>query len=81
MSKFTLIPKDFSALDKNIKIVFVTAEFNHNFTSQLEEINKKYLQEQGFENIDSYLVPGAFEIPGFVNKLLKHEVVDLVIAL
>lgn len=81
MSHYKLKEKNYDNLDKNIKIAFVTAEFNHNFTSELEAINKAFLQNHWFENIDSYLVPWVFEIPGLVNKLLTNKKVDLIIAL
>jgi 6,7-dimethyl-8-ribityllumazine synthase len=44
MSHYKLKEKNYDNLDKNIKIAFVTAEFNHNFTSELEAINKAFLQ-------------------------------------
>jgi 6,7-dimethyl-8-ribityllumazine synthase len=44
-------------------------------------VNREFLESQGFQNIDTYWVPGAFEIPGFTAKLLETEVYDLIIAL
>jgi 6,7-dimethyl-8-ribityllumazine synthase len=44
-------------------------------------VNREYLESQGFKNIDTYWVPGAFEIPGFTAKLLETEEYDLIITL
>ncbi|QFR39041.1 6,7-dimethyl-8-ribityllumazine synthase [Candidatus Gracilibacteria bacterium 28_42_T64] len=73
MSEYKLKNEDFSDLDKQSKIVIITSEFNENFTLDLEWENKKFLVENGFENIETYKVPGALEIPGFANKLLSQS--------
>jgi 6,7-dimethyl-8-ribityllumazine synthase len=48
---------DYSVLDKDLKIVFVTSEFNRNHTEALEEKNENFLKENGFKNIEKFLVP------------------------
>ncbi len=73
MSEYKLKNEDFSDLDKQSKIVIITSEFNENFTLDLEWENKKFLVENGFENIETYKVPWALEIPGFANKLLSQS--------
>jgi len=79
MSNYKMQNWDYSKLDKNIKIVFVTAEFNRFFTKSLEDVNEKLLNDHWFNNVEKFLVPGAFEIPAFV-KLVKQKLnPDLII--
>ncbi|OIP54176.1 6,7-dimethyl-8-ribityllumazine synthase [Candidatus Gracilibacteria bacterium CG2_30_37_12] len=79
MSDYKSSLKNIESLDKNIRIAFITGEFNRNYTEQLENINKKFLEENGFKNIDMFLVPGVFEIPGFTSRLLDTDTYDLII--
>jgi len=81
MSHYTLKKADYSTLDKNIKIAIITAQFNLNYTQQLEDINKDFLIEEGFENIQSYQVPGAYEIPWLAKHILDKNKADLIICL
>lgn len=79
MSNYKMQLWDYSKLDKNIKIVFVTAEFNRDFTKALEDVNEKLLKDNWFNNVEKFLVPWAYEIPAFV-KLVKQKLnPDLVI--
>ena len=71
MSNFKAALLDISILDKNLKIGFVIANFNSEYTHELEQINRDFLNENWFYNIESYYVPGAFEIPWFTKKLLE----------
>lgn len=79
MSKYKIEKNDYSKIDKNIKIVFVTSEFNRIFTKSLEHANENFLNEKWFKNIKKFLVPWAFEIPGFLKKVIKKINPDLVI--
>ncbi len=79
MSDYKINLKDVSGIDKNIKIVFVTAEFNRAYTKSLEEKNEKLLLENWFNDIKKFLVPGAYEIPAFLNKVKQEIKPDLVI--
>jgi 6,7-dimethyl-8-ribityllumazine synthase len=63
MSHYTLQKEDYTMLDKNISIAIITAQFNKDFTEQLEELNKEFFIQEGFNNINTYKVPGAYEIP------------------
>jgi hypothetical protein len=45
MSNYKIVKNDYNNIDKNIEIVFITSEFNRNFTKDLEEINEKFLLE------------------------------------
>ncbi len=79
MSDYKSSLKNIENLDTNMRIAFVTGEFNRNYTEQLEDINRKFLEEKGFKNIDMFLVPGVFEIPGFTSRLLDTDTYDLII--
>ena len=72
MSNYKMQIWDYSNLNKNIKIVFVSAEFNRDFTKALEDVNEKLLKDNWFNNVEKFLVPGAYEIPAFV-KLVKQK--------
>ena len=63
------------------KIWFVVWNFNSNYTHALEKLNREFLEEKGFDIIQSYFVPGAFEIPWFTKKLIESGKFDLIIAL
>lgn len=79
MSNYKMQIWNYSKLDKNIKIVFVSAEFNRDFTKALEDVNEKLLKDNWFNNVEKFLVPGAYEIPAFV-KLVKQKLnPDLII--
>ena len=81
MSDYKASLKNIENLDRDIKIAFVAWEFNYEYTSALVEDNSHFLRSHGFENIDSYYVPGAFEIPAFAQKLLETEEYDLIITI
>jgi 6,7-dimethyl-8-ribityllumazine synthase len=63
MSDYKASLKDTSEIRKDIAIAFVVAEFNKVHTEALERLNREFLFENGFENVDTFWVPGAFEIP------------------
>jgi 6,7-dimethyl-8-ribityllumazine synthase len=70
----TSMPKD------NVKIGVVTAEFNIEVTSKLEEGALRELSERGISNVFVTRVPGAFEIP-LAAKALFQAGCDGVVAL
>jgi 6,7-dimethyl-8-ribityllumazine synthase len=45
----------------------------------LEKKNKSFLEKNGFKNIEKFLVPWAFEIPAFLNKIIEKQKPDLII--
>lgn len=81
MSDYKTQLKNLDALDKNLTIAFVVGEFNLHHTAPLEKVNREFFESHGFKNIDTYWVPGAFEIPGFTAKLLDADAYDLIITL
>jgi 6,7-dimethyl-8-ribityllumazine synthase len=81
MSTHTPTLHPLAGIDTDIRIALVVGEFNRHSTERLEQTNKDFLIQNGFSHIDSFLVPGAFEIPGMVGRLLESEQYDLIIAL
>lgn len=81
MSNYKSWLKNIESLDTDIRIGMVVAEFNHHYTSRIESVNREFLEKQGFKNIDTYSVPGAFELPGFSKKLIETEEYDLIIGI
>jgi len=69
---------DISHISKESKILFVTAEFNRNYTEAMEQETETFLNEQGFHDIDKILVPWAFEIPAMLGRVLDTGKYDLI---
>lgn len=65
------------------KVAIVQAKFNIDVTNSLVNgalnVLKKY--QINIENKDIYLVPGAFEIPYMVNRLLGSQYYDAIICI
>lgn len=79
MSNYKTLLQDISKIDKKIKIVFLTSEFNREFTKALEDESQKFLNQNWFENITKYLVPWAYEIPSTLKLIIKNQKPDLII--
>ena len=78
MSNYKIKEKNYSEIDKNLNIVFISAEFNREYTESLEKVNEELLQEKWFNNITKYLVAGAFEVPWFLQKVIETSNPDLI---
>jgi len=68
---------------KKNKLVIVVSNFNSRITEELlsgalEELNEQLFQKK---DINIIRVPGALEIPGTINMLLKHQSPRAIIAL
>ncbi len=61
-------------LDGNEKVAIINARFNHIITDRLVEgANDAFLRHGGDKDkLDLILVPGAFEIPFVLDKLLQQ---------
>lgn len=81
MSDYKHILKDLSHIKKDIKIALITWEFNKNLTSELENTTEKLLNDNWFDNIDKYYVPGAFELPAMTSRVLEYKEYDLLYVL
>tara|TARA_Y100001970_G_scaffold274413_1_gene374090 strand:+ start:739 stop:1200 length:462 start_codon:yes stop_codon:yes gene_type:complete len=68
---------------QNKKIVIVVSEFNKTIIERLLQGAVSALYHFGGtnENLIIYRVPGAFEIPGTISQVLKHDRPDAIIAL
>ena len=66
------------SLDKNTKIAIVSARFNHLITDRLVEGARDAFLRHGGEddNLDLILVPGAFEVPFVLERLLATKKYD-----
>ena len=67
-----------SNIPKNISIALITADFNSEYTSKMEEVTQDFLEKNHFREIQTYHVPGAFEIPGMIARLLEEKPFDLI---
>jgi len=65
-------------VSKDTKVAIIASRFNHIITDRLVEGAKDgFLRHGGKEeNIDTILVPGAFEIPMVLNRVLKSGKYD-----
>ena len=73
MADYTQKLRDISHVPKNIEIAFITADFNSQYTDQIEEVTENFLQGEHFRNITKYRVPGAFEIPGMIQRVMEKK--------
>ncbi|MBL7054227.1 6,7-dimethyl-8-ribityllumazine synthase [Candidatus Woesearchaeota archaeon] len=64
-----------------MNLAIVTADFNSKITYKMEEVAKKQAVSLGAKIKKTIHVPGAFEIPFAVNKLLKDPEIDGIITL
>lgn len=81
MSNYKNELKDISNLSTEIKITIIISDFNSDETKRLLQENIDFLQNNWFKNIEVFHVPWAFEIPGFVSRILKNNNSDLIITL
>jgi len=70
-------------VDKKKKVAIISARFNHFITDRLVEGAKDAYARHGgnVEELDLILVPGAFEIPFALDKLLASDKYDAVCCL
>ena len=78
MAEYTQELKNITHIPKNIDIAFITADFNSEYTDQMEEISEGFLHKHHFRNITKYRVPGAFEIPAMIERIIEKWSFDLI---
>ncbi|MCX7696661.1 MAG: 6,7-dimethyl-8-ribityllumazine synthase [Bacteroidales bacterium] len=71
---------------KRLRIVVITSEWNSEITHELEKGCINTLKEAGIEKIETYHVPGSYELPQYANMLIEHnlslnQAIDAVICL
>ena len=64
-----------------MNLAIVTADFNSKITSKMESIAKKQAMNLGADIKQIIHVPGAFEIPFAVKKLIKQKEIKGIITL
>ncbi len=65
----------------NEKIAVVVSKFNHEITNEMSRVAQQRIKKSGAKLIKIIEVPGAFEIPLAVNKLLKNKNIDGIVTL
>ena len=78
MAEFKQGLKNISNVPKNIDIAFITADFNSEYTDKIEAVSEEFLHENHFRNITKYRVPGAFEIPAMIERIMEKWSFDLI---
>jgi len=64
-----------------IKLGFVVAEFNRDITYMMEIEAREHAQFLGAEVVETLYVPGAYDMPLAIKKLLRDERVDAVVTI
>ncbi|MCX6767298.1 MAG: 6,7-dimethyl-8-ribityllumazine synthase [Candidatus Micrarchaeota archaeon] len=64
-----------------VKLGIVTSEFNYNITKMMEERAQEHAKFLGAEVTKTVHVPGVFDMPLAVKKLLERKDVDAVVTL
>ena len=64
-----------------MKIGFVVSEFHYDITQMMLQRAKEHAKFLGVQNGDAILVPGVFDMPLAVKKLLQNKEIDGVVAL
>ena len=67
--------------DKKIKLGFIVAEFNRDITYMMEIEAEEHAKFLGAEVTDRLYVPGAFDMPLAIKKMLKENKVDAVVTI
>jgi 6,7-dimethyl-8-ribityllumazine synthase len=62
-----------------IKIGFVVAEFNRDITYQMEILGEEHAKFLGAEVTQKIYVPGAYDMPLAIKKLLDDKNIDAVV--
>jgi len=62
-----------------IKIGFVVAEFNRDITYQMEILGEEHAKFLGAEVTEKIYVPGAYDMPLAIKKLLENKNIDAVV--
>jgi len=65
----------------NEKIAVVVSKFNREITDKMSMVAQQRIKKSGAKLIKIIEVPGAFEIPFAVNKLLKDKNIDGIVTL
>jgi len=64
-----------------IKLGFVVAEFNRDITYQMEILGREHAEFLGAEVVRTLMVPGVYDMPLAVKKLIRRDDVDAVVTI
>lgn len=64
-----------------VKLGFVVAEFNRDLTYMMEIEGEEHAKFLGAEIVDRIYVPGAYDMPLAIKKLLKDGNIDAVVTI
>nr|WP_236953772.1 6,7-dimethyl-8-ribityllumazine synthase [Methanopyrus sp. SNP6] len=64
-----------------VRLGLVVTEFNREITYAMEELAVQHAKDLGAEVVERVLVPGSFEVPLAVRKLLERDDIDAVVTL
>lgn len=64
-----------------IRIGAVVSEFNYDITQMMLELAKEHAKFLGAEITEVIVVPGAFDMPLAIKKLLKNDEIDAVVTI
>lgn len=67
--------------NKKMKIGIVVAQFNGEITSVMQRTAEQYARQKGLQIISVIKVPGSYDIPIAVQRLLRQKGIDAVITL
>ncbi len=67
--------------DMNVKLGFVVSEFNRDITYMMEVEAREHASFLGAEVTDCMYVPGAYDMPLAIKKMLKRGAVDAVVTI
>jgi 6,7-dimethyl-8-ribityllumazine synthase len=63
------------------RLGFVVSEFNRDITYQMELLGKEHAQFLGAEVVNVVYVPGVYDMPIAVKKLLRRDDIDAVVTI
>lgn len=64
-----------------VKLGFVVAEFNRDLTYMMEIEGEEHAKFLGAEVVDRIYVPGAYDMPLAIKKMLRENKVDAVVTI
>jgi len=72
---------DIERRNMNVKLGFVVSEFNRDITYMMEVEGREHASFLGAEVIDCMYVPGTYDMPLAVKRMLKKGMVDAVVTI
>ncbi len=64
-----------------IRLGFVVSEFNRDLTYQMELLGQEHARFLGAEVVETIMVPGVYDMPLAIKKLVSNEAIDAVVTI